>query len=204
MKGYIYTLHGKTPLDIFYVGCTTNPKARKRNHVTNFPYYINDCWNTFSIVEEIEIKNRAELHKLERYYIQQFVAWGFKLVNYALCYGHNVRMLEGHIGIENELRTKLKREGKPKWVVIKPTSISMADGNVIHFHSYFDYFRLMIENGDVVLYHTISEMSEGRIKNKPPITLLSVKDYDIIEKYNEERVKTTYYSPQFLKLQGIP
>lgn len=94
MIGYIYSLHGKTEIDVFYVGKTFNPANRAIANRTNYPYYVYDCHVTLSIIEEIEVSDKKELNKHEAYWIQQFVNWGFKLVNYKLHYGKNIRLLE--------------------------------------------------------------------------------------------------------------
>lgn len=94
MTGYIYSLHGKTELDMFYIGSTVNPLGRQKAHRTNFPYYLRDCYPTLSIIEEVEFTTRKELVEIEGYWIQQFTAWGFKLVNYNLFYGFDVRLLK--------------------------------------------------------------------------------------------------------------
>jgi len=93
MTGYIYSLHGKTEKDIFYIGSTINPIKRQKAHRTNFPYYKYDCVVTLSIIEELDEDRLWELSKLEAFWVQQFIAWGFKLVNYHLFYGFNVRKL---------------------------------------------------------------------------------------------------------------
>lgn len=91
MKGYIYSLHAKSENDIVYIGATFNPIGRQTAHRNNFPYYWYDCYLTMSIIEEVEVKDRRELLNCEAYWIQQFFAWGFKLRNYILYFGVDVR-----------------------------------------------------------------------------------------------------------------
>lgn len=88
MKGYIYNLMDK---DIFYVGCTINPTERLKNHNLRFKYYETNggmCYLkknfkgvSMEIIEEIEFEDYKELFKLETYWIHQFIAWGFDLIN---------------------------------------------------------------------------------------------------------------------------
>jgi hypothetical protein len=97
MIGYIYTLHGKTENDIFYVGATTNPKKRHYAHRVNFPYYKYDCDVTLSIIEEVSGDDFYLLRRLEAYWMHQFIAWGFALVNYQLSLGFDLRLRSKYI-----------------------------------------------------------------------------------------------------------
>ena len=101
MTGYIYTLHGKTENDIFYVGATTNPKQRQSSHRVNFPYSKYGCHITLSILEEVSKEDFYLLRRIEAYWIQQFIAWGFYLENYQLHYGFDVKILANYIEIKN-------------------------------------------------------------------------------------------------------
>jgi predicted GIY-YIG superfamily endonuclease len=102
MIGYIYSLHGKTESDIFYIGATINPKQRQYAHRVSFPYYKYDCYITLSIIEEVDNDRFWELKLLEAYWIQQFRAWGFKLINRELYYGFNLASRIKYIEIINE------------------------------------------------------------------------------------------------------
>jgi predicted GIY-YIG superfamily endonuclease len=90
MIGYIYYLKEKG--DIFYVGCTVNPYTRIQNHNRNFDshpdkYGISKLKKHFNsrlemeVIEEIEFTDYKDLLKIENYWINQFVAWGFELIN---------------------------------------------------------------------------------------------------------------------------
>jgi len=89
--------------DIFYIGSTVNPKTRILGHTVDIPYNVYNCRIEMSILEEVEIDTRRELFKLEWYWIQQFVAWGFKLTNYNLHYSVNVRLLKMNTELDKEI-----------------------------------------------------------------------------------------------------
>lgn len=95
MKGYIYGLYkNNDENDIFYIGATTNPAGRLISHKQKYPYHIFYCTIQMSILEEVEFNDIKELRTLENYWIQQFVAWGFKLSNYNLGYGKDTRLMQ--------------------------------------------------------------------------------------------------------------
>lgn len=88
MTGYVYSLIEKN--DIFYIGCTINPTERLKQHNLNFKYCeIDGIYSlkkkfkgvSMEIIEEIEFTEYVELFKLENYWIHQFIAWGFELIN---------------------------------------------------------------------------------------------------------------------------
>lgn len=89
MTGYIYSLAEKD--DIFYVGCTVNPYGRLQAHNLRFGFHEYDGGFGFrkkhfkglemEIIEEIEFTNYRELFRIEKYWIRQFNAWGFELIN---------------------------------------------------------------------------------------------------------------------------
>lgn len=99
MKGYIYSLHGKTEKDIFYIGATVNPTERIKYHRTNFPRYLYGCHPKLSIIEEVDFTDKEELNSLERYWIHQFWCWGFNLVNRQLCFGKDIRHIAAMLDI---------------------------------------------------------------------------------------------------------
>jgi hypothetical protein len=71
MKAYIYYLHYGDDIP-FYVGKSINPENRNRNHILKY----GDCY--LEILDEVELKNWVFW---ERYWISQFLCWGFKLKN---------------------------------------------------------------------------------------------------------------------------
>lgn len=89
---FIYTLSTEEePNNIRYVGKTDNPKDRRERHTQ--PYYLNEGtykanWlkseikkgNTpiLNVIDEVPYK---EWEYWESYWIEQFIAWGFKLTN---------------------------------------------------------------------------------------------------------------------------
>lgn len=112
MIGYIYTLHwDNNENDIFYVGATINPKGRENGHRTTYPFYGTGSRPTLLVVEEITFQVKTELFEIERYWIQQFRAWGYNLINLQLGYGFNLqhRLLMREIEREcmEELRKKI-------------------------------------------------------------------------------------------------
>lgn len=89
---YIYTLSCKQTKHPFYVGITQNPDWRFRAHTgTKSPTY--DRIKVLNGNVEIEVLDSIELpkakglriplaaRKLEEYWIQQLLQWGFVLVN---------------------------------------------------------------------------------------------------------------------------
>lgn len=59
-----------------YIGKTKNPKNRKRAHKTKYGHHI-----IYSVIDEINSLERKDWEPLESYWIQQFIAWGFEVVN---------------------------------------------------------------------------------------------------------------------------
>lgn len=89
-KGYVYSL-SKDGV-IFYIGSSTNPELRVKQHKNKFKdKYLDEVTNRFvyydvkdikmEIVEEMEFGFRDELYELEEYWINQFKAWNFPLRN---------------------------------------------------------------------------------------------------------------------------
>lgn len=103
MKGYIYCLSTDDINDAFYIGATVNPANRVKAHRGNYPFYLNGFKVQLHIIDEVEVKNRKELSKVEMYWMQQFISWGFELENTSLGYGINIRLLKQYIDIGNEL-----------------------------------------------------------------------------------------------------
>lgn len=89
MIGYIYNLHDKG--DIFYVGCTVNPYTRIQNHNNRLRCHpdamgVHHAKKHFKcvemeIIEEVEFTEYKDLYAIENYWIHQFIAWGFELLN---------------------------------------------------------------------------------------------------------------------------
>lgn len=77
MIGYIYTLtKSGSPNDIFYVGSTTNIKARWIQHKTRHGYDT-----MMNILQAIEIVKRSDLLPMEKVIIGQCIERGHKLKN---------------------------------------------------------------------------------------------------------------------------
>lgn len=89
MKGYIYNLKEKG--DIFYIGATTHPESRLYTHNNRFKYAEfhgglcclkkNFKSVEMEIIEEVDFDNYTQLFAIENYWIHQFIAWGFELIN---------------------------------------------------------------------------------------------------------------------------
>jgi predicted GIY-YIG superfamily endonuclease/predicted DNA-binding transcriptional regulator AlpA len=87
-KGYIYILsYGD---DIFYVGSTMNLAVRLYHHENNAKtddsllyQYIRNIGKTPSMecIEEVVFEKVALLRREEKYWIEQFRQWGYKLKN---------------------------------------------------------------------------------------------------------------------------
>ena len=110
MKWYIYGLYkNNDENDIFYIGRSRNPAKRIIDHRQKFPYYVFDCRIQFVTIDEIDCESIEEIDKLETYWIQQFHAWGFKLSNYNLKYGFDVR----HLLWMNDIDNNRESIGRP-------------------------------------------------------------------------------------------
>jgi hypothetical protein len=99
---YIYTLSNPNNGEVFYVGCTVNPVIRKEDHLylprlshwfdldrerlllCGKDTYIHKykILPDFDILEEVVCNNRKTAEDIEVYWIHQFIAWGFPVMNY--------------------------------------------------------------------------------------------------------------------------
>lgn len=112
MKAYIYYLHHGDDIP-FYIGKSINPKNRNRNHILKY----GGCY--LEILDEVELKNWVFW---ERYWISQFLCWGFKLKNQNQggggpeCYTNDSKILMSisKIGNKNKLGKKISEEAKTK------------------------------------------------------------------------------------------
>ena len=59
-----------------YIGKTKNPKTRKNKHKLTYGNQI-----TFDIIDEINSLNVIDWKPLESYWIEQFKAWNFNVIN---------------------------------------------------------------------------------------------------------------------------
>lgn len=90
---FIYTLSSSSnPNDIRYVGKTKNIKDRIRRHISNYYLNIEDNYKNRwikselskgnkIIIDEIDLVQEESWKESEKYWIEQFKNWGFKLVN---------------------------------------------------------------------------------------------------------------------------
>jgi len=99
MIGYIYSLHDKVETDIFYIGFTTNPKRRLIEHKRKYPFYKYGYDIHLLIIEDVEFSDIKEIMKIESYWIQQFLCWGFDLINTDKGYGFNLKLLQAYAQI---------------------------------------------------------------------------------------------------------
>ena len=72
---YLITNIDNNPQKV-YIGKTINPNIRKNDHRRKFGYQIN-----FSIIDEVKSNKRTDWKPLESYWIEQFITWGFELIN---------------------------------------------------------------------------------------------------------------------------
>jgi hypothetical protein len=74
---YIYLITGidNSPYKV-YIGKTKNFQNRKNNHRTTYGFNI-EC----NVIDEVHSLNRKDWEPLESYWIQQFKAWGFTIMN---------------------------------------------------------------------------------------------------------------------------
>lgn len=134
MKIYIYTLEHPDTNEIRYIGKTSNLKRRyyhhtnKKEHEKNRRYLSNWLNNLFkqdkkpiiSILEECDENSWVEC---EKFWIEQFKNWGFKLVN-------------GSEGGDGNLNIKLSNEHKTK---IASSSIKKCPITNLPIHSTIDF-----------------------------------------------------------------
>lgn len=88
---YIYTLSDPRTNEVRYVGKTNNPEKRRKAHGVlsreikskkkNWVKQLKklNLRPVFEIIDEVP---QSEWQKWERYWIQQFIVWGFKLTNH--------------------------------------------------------------------------------------------------------------------------
>lgn len=92
MKTYIYILEDPITQEVRYVGKSNNPKRRYQSHLCNKPkvkyhsyYWIQNLLKNgvkpiLTIIDETE----DNWESLEKYWIEQFKNWGYKLTNCTL------------------------------------------------------------------------------------------------------------------------
>lgn len=99
MKTYIYILQDPITQEVRYVGKSNNPKRRYTSHLCDKPkvkyysyYWIQSLLEKglkpiMTVIDETE----SDWQQLEKYWIEQFKVWGFKLTNITEggegCYG---------------------------------------------------------------------------------------------------------------------
>ena len=74
---FIYLIEGidNSPNKV-YIGKTKDLISRAKAHKTKYGHHI-----TYSVIDEINSLERKDWGPLESYWIQQFTAWGFEVVN---------------------------------------------------------------------------------------------------------------------------
>ena len=77
-KATIYTLAYPTPNDIFYIGITTDCKARAESHKNRFKVPV--IFEPLEVVDVFDLQYTTKSN-VEAYWIQQFNSWGFRLKN---------------------------------------------------------------------------------------------------------------------------
>lgn len=95
MKGYVYAIGSKHEDNIYYIGSSLNPKIRLTQHKAESKVFewdeviqlykkpsVDKSEFILSIIDEIYFSSRKELLDLEVYWIHQFYAWGFNIINY--------------------------------------------------------------------------------------------------------------------------
>jgi len=91
MKITIYSIDDAETGVPFYIGVTQNLRTRKTSHLSSLrigstlPVYRHirerGISIQFSVIDEIEIINKNQFHYWENFWIEQFLVWGFKLLN---------------------------------------------------------------------------------------------------------------------------
>ena len=124
MKTYIYILQDPITQEVRYVGKSNNPKRRYTSHLCDKPkvkyysyYWIQSLLKKglkpiMTIIDETD----HDWQQLEKYWIGQFKAWGFKLTN--ITEGG-----EGQRGVKFSKETRQKMSDSRKGFKPKPESI---------------------------------------------------------------------------------
>lgn len=89
MKTYIYILQDPITLNVRYVGKSNNPKRRFDSHLWTKPKNTTHCYywiknllnNNLKPIMTIIDETENDWEFLEKYWIEQFKQWGFKLTN---------------------------------------------------------------------------------------------------------------------------
>jgi hypothetical protein len=76
MKTYIYLVENIRSDEEIYIGKTTNIDRRHQAHKQKWGNNI-----FFTIIDEIDSTQRGNWEPLESYWIEQFICWGFNLLN---------------------------------------------------------------------------------------------------------------------------
>jgi hypothetical protein len=102
-KAFIYSLACPYTKKIKYIGKTTHSLSQRlNNHNTNANARVSRWAKKLftrkkkPIIEIIDVVNRSEVNYWERYWIHQFMAWGFNLLNFT------------HANVSSKVRMKFK------------------------------------------------------------------------------------------------
>lgn len=136
-KGIIYTLSDPITNEIRYIGFTTRTlKERLREHIKDAQIFKNKRhsynWinkllknNTVPVIEELDVCEINNVKKYEIYWIAQFKAWGFRLVNAS----------EGGEGLNGYKRTE-KQKAIDSFRQQKPIYKYDLTDNLIEYYHY--------------------------------------------------------------------
>ena len=86
--------------DIFYIGLTRNPDTRQYDHQRRYG-------KDLKLIVIESYKNRFFAYSMETYWIHQFIAWGFKIINI------NGNPSKNNSCINNYYKSKCKIKSKP-------------------------------------------------------------------------------------------
>lgn len=86
---YIYILSNPNNDEVFYVGSTTNPRARETSHWSSVSHnsardkYVKEhgIKPAFTVIDQIDVASKTDVRHLEGYWIWQFRSWGFHICN---------------------------------------------------------------------------------------------------------------------------
>lgn len=89
MKHYIYTLSNPITNEVRYIGKTNNISKRYSAHIKDNSKSYKSSWiksllnnNVLPIIEILEeFDNEIDCYESEKYWIEQFINWGFRLTN---------------------------------------------------------------------------------------------------------------------------
>jgi group I intron endonuclease len=206
---FIYTLSSSSsPNDIRYIGKTKNIKDRIRRHISK--YYLNlednykNRWIKSEVskgnkilIEEIDLVNEEGWEESEKYWIEQFRNWGFRLVN-TTDGGDGITLTKELIEKRNESNISRNSERLKdqieKYNIIKDGEFWIGDRECPSCNR---VTRYKSKSKSTVLMSTRRAESENRLCNYCKIP--AEKSYFYGKKLNDGKLKQERYGKKILQ-----